>query len=264
MPFVAVLFGTIGAIIFELEAIFCVVVAFPILLIMAILGGTLGAVLMRGLGARRTYFYCPAFIFLPYAVGPLEQLLQLPHRQITITDSIEIQASPEVIWKEIASVPEIQDHEIRNSWIYLLGFPKPKAATLDYERVGGKRVATFEREVSFFEVIDTWNPPETLSFSIEADPEFIPANAFDEHIIVGGRFYDVLHGSYSIERLSSDSCRLHLTSTHRLGSNFNSYAGWWSNVIMSEIQSTILEVISKRAESQQSISSPESPSPHSH
>lgn len=248
MPMLAVLVGSFAAIFTGLEASFCVIVAFPILFAMAIFGGTVAAVMMRGMGSRRTYFLTPLFIFLPYAVAPVEQLLQLPHRQISITDSIEIEASPEAIWNEIASVPEIQSDEIRRSWIYRLGFPKPKAATLDYEGVAGKRVATFERDVSFFEVIETWAPPETLSFTIEADPAFIPANAFDEHIIVGGRFYDVLDGRYHIERLSPARCRLHLTSTHRLGSNFNSYAGWWSEVIMSEIQTTILEVIARRAE----------------
>ena len=128
-------------------------------------------------------------------------------KQISISDSI---TTPETIWKEIASVPEIQSDEIRQSWIYQLGFPKPLAATLDYEGVGGKRIATFEREVSFFEVIETWSPPELLSFSIEADPAFIPANA---STIVGGRFYDVLDGTYRIEPLGPNRCRLHLTST---------------------------------------------------
>ena len=248
MPLLAVFMGSIAAFATGLEASFCVIVAFPILAAMAVLGGLLGALMMRGMGSRRTYFLTPGFIFLPYLVAPFEQLLQLPPKEISITDTIEVDASPSEIWNEIASVHEIQPQEIRNSWIYQLGFPKPKAATLDYEGVGGKRVATFERDVSFFEVIEVWSPPETLSFSIEADPAFIPANAFDEHIIVGGRFYDVLDGCYQIEPLSPNRCRLHLTSNHRLGSNFNSYAGWWSKVIMKEIQTTILEVVAKRAE----------------
>lgn len=265
MPFLAILVGTFAAIITELEAIFCVVVAFPILMAMAIFGGTLGAVLMRSLGKKRTYFYCPGFLLLPFLVAPLEQLLDIPPAYLTITDSIEVEAQPETIWDEIASVPEIHPEEIRNSWIYRLGFPKPKAATLDHHGMGGRRIATFEREVSFFEIIETWDPPRSLSFSIEADPAFIPANAFDEHIIVGGRFYDVLEGTYRIEQLSENKCRLHLTSSHRLGSNFNGYAGWWSKVIMTEIQTTILEVVAKRAESHQSsVTLPKSPSLQSH
>ena len=248
MPFCAVSVGAIAAALTGLEASFCILVAYPILVVMASFGGLVATVMMRGLGSRRTYFLTPVFIFLPYLVAPFEQLLEIPPKKISITDSIVVDAPAEVIWGQIASVPTIEEEEIRNSWIYQRGFPKPKAATLDFEGVGGKRVATFEREVSFFEVIDEWSPPETLSFSIEADPAFIPANAFDEHIIVGGRFYDVLDGRYRIEPLSGNRCRLHLTSTHKLGSHFNSYAGWWSKVIMTEIQTTILEVVANRAE----------------
>ena len=115
--------------------------------------------------------------------------------------------------------------------------------------MGGIRTATFERGVSFFEVVTEWKPAKALAFTIRADPEFIPHTAFDQHVIVGGRFFDVLDGHYEIEVLSASRCRLHLTSRHRLTTRFNGYAGWWSGLIMSEIQNTILGVIRARAES---------------
>ena len=93
-----------------------------------------------------------------------------------------------------------------------------------------------------------WEPERKLSFTIKADPEFIPHTAFDEHIIVGGRFYDVLDGTYEIEELSKGVCVLNLSSTHRLSTRFNWYAGWWSEWVMNQIQGSILEVIRKRCE----------------
>lgn len=249
LPALAILVGSTLSVLLAIEAAFCVVVALPLMIPSAVLGGLSVTLMMRLFGRKRTNCYTSILIFLPYAVAPLEQLLRLPDEQLTVTNTIAINASPDEIWAQIASVPEIRKEEIRRSWIYMLGFPRPRAATLDFEGVGGKRVATFEREVSFFEVIDEWSPPEVLSFSIEADPAFVPANAFDEHIIIGGRFYDVLDGTYRIEALADGGSRLHLTSNHRLASNFNSYASWWSEVIMSEIQTTILEVIAQRTES---------------
>jgi len=41
---------------------------------------------------------------------------------------------------------------------------------------------------------------------------------------------------------------LHLSSTHRLSTRFNWYAGWWSEWVMNQIQGSILEVIRKRCE----------------
>ena len=142
----------------------------------------------------------------------------------------------------------IDPAQIPNRWIYRAGFPKPIAATLDREGVGGVRTATFERGVSFFETVTEWDRSRKLAFTIHADPDFIPHTAFDQHIIVGGRFYDVLDGIYEIEALSPTTTRLHLTSHHRLSTRFNAYAGWWSEKIMNQIQGSILEVIRQRAE----------------
>ena len=114
--------------------------------------------------------------------------------------------------------------------------------------MGGRRHATFERDVSFFEVVTHWEPAKKLAFTIKADPDFIPHTAFDEHIIVGGRFYDVLNGTYEIEPLNDGTCVLHLSSMHRLSTRFNWYAGWWSEWVMNQIQGSILEVIRQRCE----------------
>ena len=102
--------------------------------------------------------------------------------------------------------------------------------------------------MSFFEVVTHWEPAKKLAFTIKADPDFIPHTAFDEHIIVGGRFYDVLNGTYEIEPLNDGTCVLHLSSMHRLSTRFNWYAGWWSEWVMNQIQGSILEVIRQRCE----------------
>ena len=177
-----------------------------------------------------------------------ESWLQWPAETKSVTDSIEIAASAETVWKEIASVRAIDPAELRDSWIYTFNFPRPIAATLDREGVGGVRTATFERNVSFFETVTEWNPHQSLAFTIKADPDFIPHTAFDQHVVVGGRFFDVLDGRYEIEPLPGNRCRLHLTSHHRLTTRFNTYAGWWSTHIMNEIQGGILHVIRARAE----------------
>jgi len=240
--------GLILCVIAKIEAIICIIMASPILMVGAILGGITAHVALPKNGPPRGLQVTFA-VFLPFIAAWFESTLHWPSETKSITNTIDIDAPAELIWPEIASVGAIEPSEIRNSWIYQIGFPKPIAATLDHHRLGGIRVATFERGVSFFEIITDWRPSETLSFSIEADPAFIPRSAFDQHIIVGGRFYDVLDGTYRIEPLTENTSRLHLTSNHRLSTRFNSYAAWWSVRIMDQIQGTILEVIRSRSES---------------
>jgi hypothetical protein len=229
-----------------MEAAICLIVASPVLMVMAMLGGwIMSCILNRG---GRDRVYVSLFVLLPYAVAPMEQLRQAPHETRVMRNEITIHATPQMVWSQIQSVPAIQPEELPSQWIYHIGFPRPIAATIDKQGVGGRRHATFERDVSFFEVVTHWEPAKKLSFTIKADPDFIPHTAFDEHIIVGGRFYDVLNGTYVIEPLNDGTCVLHLSSTHRLSTRFNWYAGWWSEWVMNQIQGSILEVIRQRCE----------------
>ncbi len=232
------------SIITDLEAVLCVIVAVPIMAPSAICGGVVMAFFLKKSSGN---LHVSVLVFLPFLSAPLENLWQQPHQQVGITDTIEINATSEQVWAEIVSVPAIEPDELPFQWIYLLDFPRPIAAEIDHYGVGGKRLATFERDVSFFEVVTEFEPRRKLSFTIEADPEFIPHTAFDQHIIVGGRFYDVLDGSYTIEETET-GCKLILTSNHRLSTPFNRYAGLWSKWTMNQIQGSILTVIKNRAE----------------
>ncbi|HEY6373634.1 MAG TPA: hypothetical protein VIX37_23870 [Candidatus Sulfotelmatobacter sp.] len=76
----------------------------------------------------------------------------------------------------------------------------------------------------FIEAIDVWDPERRLGFSIRAQADQIPPTTCDEHVTVGGQFFDVLHGEYMLEPLSHGTTRLHLTSFSRVSTDFNWYA----------------------------------------
>lgn len=255
IPAGAVVAGLVLTLIFKIEAAICVVMAMPIVIGGTVIGGLLAHVLLPR-DSSRGRLQVTFAVFLPLIAAWVEGSMHWPSETKAITNTIEIDAPAELIWPEIASVEAIPQDRIRDRWIYWIGFPKPIAATLDHPRVGGVRIATFERDVSFFEEVTEWDPPRSLSFSIHADPEFIPQSAFDRHILVGGRFYDVLDGTYRIEPLGPGRCRLHLTSNHRLTTRFNAYAAWWSMQIMDQIQGSILEVIRERAERESGKNNP--------
>jgi len=246
-PTAALTIGFIISLVTKLEAMICILMAAPIMYGCTLLGGLLAHFLLPR-NSRDGRLQVTIAVFLPFLAAYVEGSCRWPAVTQTIETTIVIAATPEQIWSEIASVPAIDPQQIPDRWIYRVGFPKPIAATLNQEGVGGIRTATFERNVSFFETVTVWDRPRTLAFSIRADPTFIPHTAFDQHIIVGGRFYDVLDGTYRIEALSPGVCRLHLASRHRLGTRFNAYAGWWSERIMQQIQGSILDVIRQRAE----------------
>ena len=245
-PVLVVVLGMLLAALTHLEAVFCLVVALPVLIPMTLLGSLIMKYFLdRGDG--RLQVTC--LVLLPYLLAPVEEFWHRPPEIVTVENVVHVRATPEQVWQQIASVPAIPRDALPSKVIYLLKFPRPIAATLEQTPTGLRRRATFERGVCFFENVTTWEPARKLAFSIRADPAFIPHTAFDQHIIVGGRFFDVLDGAYEIEPLADGGgCNLHLNSRHRLGTVFNFYASLWSRWVMHEIQDSILSVIVRRAE----------------
>ena len=175
--------------------------------------------------------------------------LPTSHRQVKT--EIPIDASPSTVWQNIIRVPTIRDSEQRTISFHVLGFPKPAEATLSHEGVGGIRHASFEGGLVFVETITVWEPDRELAFGIEVDPELVPATTLDEHVVVGGPFFETLNGHYRIKPLEEGGVVLHLESTHRLSTRFNFYSSWWSDLIMRDIQNYILVILKERCEDQE-------------
>jgi Polyketide cyclase / dehydrase and lipid transport len=229
------------------EGSICLVMAAPVYLPLALLGGLVGHRVRRSdaYGARQ-HFALIALVTLPLGSAAIESRALTDERLRDVHDSIEIAATPEAVWPFIARVAAIT--EPQESPFFWLGFPKPVEATLSFEGVGGVRHARFERGLTFIETVHTWDPPRALGFGIEVDPAHTPLTTLDAHVTVGGRYFDVLDGAYRIEPIGPRRVRLHLTSRHRISTHFNAYTALWSDALMSEIQSNILRVLKGRVE----------------
>ncbi len=249
MPWLPAVLSLAGALAVSWEGLICVVLWLPLFLIMSTLGGVLAGAGRRLAHTRRSRAALLACcLLLPFLAAPVEHRMSLPVEHRVVQTAIEIRADPAVVWANIARVPAIRPEELGFSWTHLIGFPRPIAATLSHEGVGGVRHATFERGVLFVETVTAWQPGRRLAFSIAADPASIPAAALDEHVTVGGPFFDVLDGEYRIEQLEPGRLVLHLHSTHRLSTRFNAYSGLWTDFILRDVQNAILEVLKRRCE----------------
>ncbi|HEY6902293.1 MAG TPA: hypothetical protein VI233_16670 [Puia sp.] len=187
-------------------------------------------------------------LFLPIVCAPIEKLLPLlPARYEAYTYS-DIQAPAERIWANVVRVRTIapeEDHGRLTKW---MGFPRPIRAELDFTGVGGRRQAIFSKGLVFEEIVNDYAERERMRFSIKADPSKVPPTALDEHIVIGGAYFDVLDGTYRLEPLRAGVYRLHLYSHFVLKTPINFYASWWAGWIMKDIQNNILQVIQTRCE----------------
>jgi hypothetical protein len=248
LPFIPVFLGCLITWILNMEGLICIAMYLPLGSILAGVGGVINR--SAKLDSKKSTF---AILILPFVVNFTENNLDFKTQLHVVQNAIEINSSANLVWKEIKSVRTIQKDELPDSWVHKIGFPRPLSAEIDKESIGGIRMAHFERGLQFIETVDQWQPDKLLSFKIDVDPQNIPPQALDEHVTIGGPYFDVLHGTYEIENLDSNKIRLHLKSEFRLSTHFNFYAGVWTNLIMHQIQSDILSVIKNRAEASQKL-----------
>jgi hypothetical protein len=229
------------------EGLICIVMFAPIALGASTLGGVAAGAIVRFVRSRRpSEASLVCVMFLPLLLGPFEPRLLLHQELRNVESVIDIAAPPSTVWRNIERVPRISSAELQSSWSHTIGFPDPVEATLSAEGIGGVRHATFAGGVLFIETIDAWEPERRLGFSIHADQ--IPKTTLDEHVTVGGKFFDVLYGEYLLEPLPNGVTRLHLLSRHRVSTDFNWYAHLWTDAVMSDLQRRILVVVKHRSE----------------
>ena len=211
IPWPAMLLSAGLTMLFNLEGLICVVFALPIALVFASLGGLAGGA-AAAMDSRHEGKRLAVVLLLPLLLPPLENRLLPPIQVRTVATEVVIEAPLSTVWHNVESVRPITRAELQPTWTHAVGFPRPVEATLSREGVGGVRHASFEHGLLFIETVTRWESERVLAFSIKADVEHLPPTTLDEHVKIGGRFFDVLDGEYKLEPLSDGRVLLHLSS----------------------------------------------------
>jgi hypothetical protein len=248
-PWVPCLIFAVIAAVLTWEAWICVVMALPIFLTMTTVGGV--AMLMiskfREKPDKSQVSMMGLLLLAPFLITPLENQFPAQDSLRVVESRIEINASPETVWRNITRVSEIDETERRFSFFHLAGLPRPSYATLSYDGLGGVRHGQWEGGLAFIETISEWRLNESYTMQMEADTRRVYPSSLPLQEI-GGRYFDVVEGRYQIEPVGADKVILHFTSTHRLTTRFNFYGGLWTDFFMADIQNHILQIVKARAE----------------
>lgn len=247
LPWVTVMTFFYLSFISAFEGMIClVVIVGPFLLL-----GSLGAFIFRLVRLRQkgdTSKKLYVSLLLPFALIAFEAQLLPQTYYGTVETAVIIKADKTSVWEQIKEVKEIQPHEIAPHLVHLMGVPKPISAQLNQESVGGVRSIRWEKGIHFKEVITNWDRGKGFAYDIIINPDNIPPNTLDEHVMIGGQYFDVIRGSYRIESLSPTTQKVILTSTYRISTTLNFYGKFWADYIFNDFHEVILKVIRNRSE----------------
>jgi uncharacterized membrane protein YhaH (DUF805 family) len=239
-----------GLMLLAFEGILCLVMAAPIGLGLAALGGLVAYAVQEGRWKLRGR---PAVMGVVLLITPmwmqLDPWLQGEPPVHTVQSSIEINAPPEIVWQKVVAFSEIPSER---ELIFHTGIAYPLRAAIVGRGPGAIRLCEFSTG-AFVEPIEVWDEPKLLQFSVAENPapleELTPYRHIEPPHLKG--YFVSKKGQFELTRLAGNRTRL--TGTTWYTDNLWPAAYWqvWSDYIVHHIHLRVLQHIQMDAENRE-------------
>ena len=249
-PWLAIVAFLLTTMALMLEGSICVLIVSPGFLILAGIGGLTAGWLRTRQSIQSSTL--SVVLLLPIILSPLEAHLPVSTEIKTRVDSVVIDADVATIWRNITIVDQIDESELTFGVARLLGVPRPLEAHMggsDGEQV---RYTKWDKGISFQERIIEWSEQNSMQWEFEFPPGSIPKGTLDDHVAIGGEFFDLIGGGYTLTPQESGKVELTLTTAYRVSTRPKLYSLVWADVVMGDFHRMILGLVADRSELQKS------------
>jgi uncharacterized protein YndB with AHSA1/START domain len=252
-PFIANLIFIMGTLVIMWEGLICAIVIAPLFALLGSLGG-----LAMGAICRITNWPKQAVLslaLLPIALGLGGDYLPTPDVFSSVERSVVIQAPPAQVWQQLNNARDIQPAEFGATWAAYIGVPMPRSGVTQVnvnaqgvsERV---RNSLWDKAVHFDEPITDWQPERYMRWTYRFDATSFPPHALDDHVMIGGRYFDLHDTSFTLTPVATGT-RLDIQTHYRVSTQFNFYADAVAQLLMGDMLETDLVFYKRRSEAAQ-------------
>ena len=229
------------------EGFGCLLMAAPIWLVCGLLGGLVGeAIQSYAVNQREIAILTIMIVLAVPALMGAECLLQPPRQTYTVATSTVIDASPERVWRNVVSFPELPPP---TEWTFRMGIAYPIGASIEGSGVSAIRRCEFNTG-TFVEPIEVWDPPRLLKFAVTENPPSM-------HELT---FYDGVHpphlegylvsraGQFQLTPLPDGATLLEGTTWYENDMRPAMYWRLWSDRAIATIHRRVLRHIKQQSE----------------
>lgn len=229
------------------EGIICLVMAFPIVFVIALLGAALTSAICNASGFPRG----PAagafgMVALLLPLQGAETRVDLPDPVYEVKTSVHVDAPASVVWSKLIAFSKIAPPE---EWVFKTGVAYPIRARIEGDGVGAVRYCEFTTG-AFVEPIEVWDEPRRLAFSVIENPpaldELSPYEGLEPPHVLG--YLEAERGQFLLHELPDGTTVLEGTTWYRHGLRPAAYWRLWSDAIIHTIHRRVLEHIKVEAE----------------
>jgi hypothetical protein len=243
-PALATFVFVLGSLAILIEGVICAIVILPMFTAVGMLGGV-----VMGLVCRMTNW--PRQAVYSIAALPLLMAMAFPQNQAQRIGSVErsvlIQATSAEVWQQINNARDIAPAEVQHAWAYRIGVPLPVSGITTDTPEGPIRKSTWGKGVHFDEVIRQWEPLRHVRWTYRFAEDSFPAGALDDHVKVGGAYFDLRDTSYTLTP-EEGGTRLHIRVSYRISTDFDAYANWVAQRLLGNFSEVILDMYKARSE----------------
>jgi uncharacterized membrane protein YhaH (DUF805 family) len=232
-----------GLVLFALEGVICVAMAWPVALAVAFPGAALGRIMATG---RYDTTTASVAVVVPLLVGVAPRGAPGPHEVVTV---VEIAAPPEVVWRHVVTFPDLPPP---TELLFRAGVAAPTRARIEGNGVGAIRYCDFTTG-SFVEPITAWEENRLLAFDIiaQAPPmtEWSPYRNVNPPHLDG--YFRATHGEFRLTPLPGGRTRLEGRTTYVVDMFPQRYWTLPADRIVAAIHVRVLRHIAALAEEEQ-------------
>jgi len=240
--------GLVGIALFALaiEGVICLVMALPLAVALALIGGLIGYVLQRPAFSTQTLRVVPAMFLLVPGLTLLEYAVRETPPVYAVKTSVVINAKPEAVWSNVVSFAQLAPP---TEAILKTGIAYPIRAEISGQGVGAVRHCVFSTG-EFVEPITAWDEPRLLSFSVSGQPAAMEEMSIYrglhpphvEHYLISQR------GQFALKELPDGKTLLEGTTWYQNRFWPGVYWHVWSDAIIHRIHQRVLTHIKNLAE----------------
>lgn len=245
-PFLANILFVIGTMLIMIEGLVCAVVIAPLFGALGAVGGLIMGAICRATNWPKQALYSVAL--LPVLLGSLDAGTPLPDRLTTVERTILIAAKPTEIWQQIHDARDIKPEEVRRAWLYRIGVPVPLTGVTEQTPEGLVRKVTMGKSIHFEQVVTDWDENRYVRWTYRFRKDSFPPYALDEHVVLGGHYFDLTDTSYSLTP-RGNLTELKVRMEYRVSTQFNWYADLVARLLIGNLEEINLDYYRRRSES---------------
>lgn len=243
----SVVVSGVALILFAVEGLGCLLMALPLALPLACLGGAVAWSIQDGIGGREgTAAFVILMLLYPPAVMCVESVAAPEPPLLAVTTSIEVNAGPQAVWRHVVSFSDLPEPA---EWIFQTGIAYPIRANIEGSGPGAIRRCEFSTG-PFIEPIEVWDEPRLLRFSVTENPppmvEWTPyKKIYPRHL---EDFLVSRRGQFLLTPLPGGRTRIEGTTWYLHSLWPAAYWRAWSDFIIHRIHERVLVHIKRLAE----------------